>query len=63
VTSLSGEEAGDYYPPITAIGDVSTGVHAYAAVATALLYRERTGKGQHTRSVPARFLWDTAIRR
>jgi crotonobetainyl-CoA:carnitine CoA-transferase CaiB-like acyl-CoA transferase len=47
VTSLSGEEGGDYYPPITAIGDVSTGVHAYAAVATALLYRERTGKGQH----------------
>lgn len=38
---------GDYYPPITAIGDVSTGVHAYAAVATALLYRERTGRGQH----------------
>jgi CoA:oxalate CoA-transferase len=28
VTSLSGEEGGDYYPRITAIGDVSTGVHA-----------------------------------
>lgn len=47
VTSLSGEEDGDYYPPALAIGDVSTGVHAYAAVATALLHRERTGEGQH----------------
>ena len=47
VTYLSGEEGGDYYPPALAIGDVSTGVHAYAAVATALLHRERTGEGQH----------------
>jgi len=47
VTSLSGEEGGAYYPPALAIGDVSTGVHAYAAVATALLHRERTGEGQH----------------
>ncbi|MGH7836479.1 MAG: CaiB/BaiF CoA transferase family protein, partial [Candidatus Binataceae bacterium] len=47
VTSLSGEEGGDYYPAALAIGDVSTGVHAYAAVATALLHRERTGQGQH----------------
>jgi CoA:oxalate CoA-transferase len=47
VTSLSGEEDGDYYPPALAIGDVSTGVHAYGAIMTALLYRERTGKGQH----------------
>jgi len=47
VTSLSGEADGDYYPPMLAIGDVSTGVHAYAAVATALLHRERTGEGQH----------------
>jgi crotonobetainyl-CoA:carnitine CoA-transferase CaiB-like acyl-CoA transferase len=47
VTSLSGEEGGDYYPPMIAIGDVSTGVHAYAAVVTALLHRERTGQGQH----------------
>jgi crotonobetainyl-CoA:carnitine CoA-transferase CaiB-like acyl-CoA transferase len=46
VTSLSGEEDGDYFPPALAIGDVSTGVHAYAAVATALLHRERTGEGQ-----------------
>ncbi len=47
VTYLSGEEGGDYYPPALALGDVSTGVHAYAAVATALLHRERTGEGQH----------------
>jgi crotonobetainyl-CoA:carnitine CoA-transferase CaiB-like acyl-CoA transferase len=47
VTSLSGEEGSDYYPPILAIGDVSTGVHAYAAVVTALLHREHTGQGQH----------------
>jgi crotonobetainyl-CoA:carnitine CoA-transferase CaiB-like acyl-CoA transferase len=47
VTSLSGEPDGDFYPPALAIGDVSTGVHAYAAVATALLHRERTGEGQH----------------
>lgn len=47
VTYLSGEEGGDYYPPALAVGDVSTGVHAYAAVATALLHRERAGEGQH----------------
>jgi crotonobetainyl-CoA:carnitine CoA-transferase CaiB-like acyl-CoA transferase len=47
VTYLSGEEGGDYYPPALAIGDVSTGVHAYGAIMTALLYRERTGEGQH----------------
>jgi len=33
--------------PTIAIGDVSTGVHALGAVACALLYRERTGKGQY----------------
>ena len=47
VTYLSGEEGSDYYPPALAVGDVSTGVHAYAAVATALLHRERTGEAQH----------------
>jgi crotonobetainyl-CoA:carnitine CoA-transferase CaiB-like acyl-CoA transferase len=47
VTSLSGEEGGDYYPPALAIGDVSTGIHGYGAVVTALLHRERTGEGQH----------------
>jgi crotonobetainyl-CoA:carnitine CoA-transferase CaiB-like acyl-CoA transferase len=47
VTSLSGEEGGAPYPPMLAIGDVSTGVHALAAVACALLYRDRTGEGQY----------------
>jgi crotonobetainyl-CoA:carnitine CoA-transferase CaiB-like acyl-CoA transferase len=47
VTSLSGEDGGDYYPPALAIGDVSTGIHGYGAVVTALLHRERTGEGQH----------------
>ena len=40
-------KAATTFPPILAMGDVSTGVHAYAAVATALLHRERTGEGQH----------------
>jgi len=47
VTSLSGEEGGAHFPPMLALGDVSTGVHGLAAVACALLYRERTGEGQH----------------
>ena len=47
VTSLSGEEGGPHFPPMLAIGDVSTGVHGLAAIACALLHRERTGEGQH----------------
>jgi CoA:oxalate CoA-transferase len=47
VTSLSGEPNGPPYPPMLAIGDVSTGVHALAAVACALFYRDRTGEGQY----------------
>jgi crotonobetainyl-CoA:carnitine CoA-transferase CaiB-like acyl-CoA transferase len=46
VTSLSGEEGGPFYPPMLALGDVSTGVHGLAAVACALFYRDRTGEGQ-----------------
>jgi crotonobetainyl-CoA:carnitine CoA-transferase CaiB-like acyl-CoA transferase len=37
-------------PPIIpqmSIGDISTGAHAAAAIGYALLYRERTGKGQY----------------
>jgi crotonobetainyl-CoA:carnitine CoA-transferase CaiB-like acyl-CoA transferase len=47
VTSLSGEEGGAHFPPMLAIGDVSTGVHGLAAIACALLHRERAGEGQH----------------
>jgi crotonobetainyl-CoA:carnitine CoA-transferase CaiB-like acyl-CoA transferase len=47
VTSLSGEEGGAHYPPMLAIGDVSTGVHGLAAIACALLHRARSGEGQH----------------
>lgn len=47
VTWLSGEDGGPHYPPMLAIGDVSTGVHALAAIACALLYRDRTGEGQY----------------
>lgn len=38
----------DGYPlfPQLAIGDGTTGVHALAAISTALLYRERSGEGQ-----------------
>ncbi|MGH7932041.1 MAG: CaiB/BaiF CoA transferase family protein [Candidatus Binataceae bacterium] len=32
--------------PQVGIGDITTGVHAMGAISTALLYRERTGKGQ-----------------
>jgi CoA:oxalate CoA-transferase len=33
--------------PQVGLGDVSTGVHAMSAILAALLYRERTGEGQH----------------
>jgi len=47
VTWLSGEDGGPHYPPMLAVGDVSTGVHALAAIACALLYRDRSGEGQY----------------
>ncbi len=47
VTSMGGEAGGAPYFPMIAIGDVSTGVHAMGAICAALLYRERTGRGQH----------------
>ena len=47
ITSMIGEPDGSPYFPLPGIGDVSTGVHATAAINAALLYRERTGKGQH----------------
>ena len=47
ITHMIGEPEGSPYFPMVGLGDVSTGVHGLAAVACALLYRERTGRGQH----------------
>jgi crotonobetainyl-CoA:carnitine CoA-transferase CaiB-like acyl-CoA transferase len=47
ITELIGEPGQPPSIPMAAIGDVSTGVHALAAIACALLYRERTGEGQY----------------
>jgi crotonobetainyl-CoA:carnitine CoA-transferase CaiB-like acyl-CoA transferase len=47
VTYMIGDPDGPPSFPMLGLGDVSTGVHAYAAIASALLYRERTGKGQY----------------
>jgi crotonobetainyl-CoA:carnitine CoA-transferase CaiB-like acyl-CoA transferase len=47
VTYMIGDPDGAPSFPMLGVGDVSTGVHAYAAIASALLYRERTGKGQY----------------
>ncbi len=47
VTDMIGEAGGSPYFPMIGIGDVSTGVHGMAAIACALLHRERTGRGQH----------------
>jgi CoA:oxalate CoA-transferase len=47
VTEVMGEPDSAPVIPMVAMGDVSTGVHALAAVACALLYRERTGEGQY----------------
>jgi crotonobetainyl-CoA:carnitine CoA-transferase CaiB-like acyl-CoA transferase len=44
---MNGDPNGSPCFPGMAIGDASTGVHAVAAIACALLYRERTGKGQY----------------
>lgn len=47
VLDLIGYPDGPPLFPQLAIGDGTTGVHALAAISTALLYRERTGEGQH----------------
>lgn len=47
ITSMIGEPGGQPYFPMAALGDVSTGVHAALAIVSALLHRERTGKGQY----------------
>lgn len=47
VTYMIGDPDGPPSFPMLGLGDVSTGVHALAAINGALLYRERTGKGQY----------------
>ena len=47
VIDMIGEPDGAPVFPGLAVGDTSTGVHALAALVCALLYRERTGVGQH----------------
>ena len=44
---VTGERGRAPAMPQAAIGDVSTGVHAFGAIACALLHRERTGAGQY----------------
>lgn len=47
ITSMIGNPEEPPAFPMAAIGDVSTGVHAACAIGFALLYREKTGKGQY----------------
>src|SRR3984893_14145117 len=47
ITSMGGEADGPPYVTMAAIGDVSTGAHGALAICAALLYRGRTGRGQH----------------
>ncbi len=47
VTYMIGEADGSPYLPALGLGDVSTGVHALAAIACALLHRGKTGRGQY----------------
>lgn len=47
ITDVMGERDQPPVMPMVAMGDVSTGVHALAGVACALLHRERTGEGQY----------------
>ncbi len=47
VYSMGGEKDGPPLFPMIAVGDVSTGAHAMGAICAALLYRERTGRGQY----------------
>lgn len=47
VAHMTGFPDGPPTIPTMAVGDVNAGVHALGAVACALLYRERTGRGQY----------------
>ncbi|GBP82579.1 Succinate--hydroxymethylglutarate CoA-transferase [Eumeta japonica] len=44
--NCTGEKDGNPVKPGVAITDVTTGLHAFGAITTALYYREKTGKGQ-----------------
>ncbi len=47
ISAFNGNREGQPILPAIPIGDVMTGVHAVGAIACALLYRERTGRGQY----------------
>ena len=47
VTSMIGDRNEAPVLPLVGVGDVLTGVHGAFAVAAALLYRQRTGRGKH----------------
>jgi crotonobetainyl-CoA:carnitine CoA-transferase CaiB-like acyl-CoA transferase len=47
VMDMIGEPDGPPVFPMLALGDVGTGVHALAAIVSALLHRERSGRGQY----------------
>ncbi len=47
ISAFNANREGQPILPNIPIGDVMTGVHAVGAIACALLYRERTGKGQY----------------
>ncbi|NNL85508.1 MAG: CoA transferase [Myxococcales bacterium] len=47
VTHMIGDPDAAPSFPMLGMGDVMTGVHAAAAIGFALLYRERSGRGQH----------------
>lgn len=44
--NTTGEKDGNPCKPGVAITDVTTGLHAFGAIMTALYYRQKTGKGQ-----------------
>jgi crotonobetainyl-CoA:carnitine CoA-transferase CaiB-like acyl-CoA transferase len=46
VTHMIGDPDGAPSLPMLGLGDVSTGTHSMGAIVAALLYRERSGKGQ-----------------
>lgn len=47
IMHMTGERDGPPQPVGTGIGDVTAGVHAFAAIGVALFHRERSGQGQH----------------